>query len=265
MGSTWRLVAVVALVGCGSGTSHTEESSSVPAPRRLRATVIDTLPHSTAAFTQGLVFDGPDRLLESVGTYGGSEVRELDPLSGDARVTRALPDDVFAEGLGIHDDRLVQLTWREGRALIWELTSLESIGEFSYRGEGWGLDFDAKGDRWVQSDGSDRLWFRDPDTFAPAGELVVRRGGRPISRLNELEVVGDVVWANIWQSDSLVRIDLGTGMVTAEVDLSALGPEPPASPDDVLNGIAHRPGDDPNHLWVTGKRWPLLYQIVLSG
>ena len=226
--------------------------------------MIDTRPHSTDAFTQGLVFDGRDRLLESAGTYGGSELRELDPRSGDATATRALPDELFAEGLGLHEGRLVQLTWREERALVWDSTSLEVAGEHSYEGEGWGLDFDAKGDRWVQSDGSDRLRFRDPDTFAPAGEVVVRRGDRSISRLNELEVVGDEVWANIWRSDVLVRIDLDTGTVTAEVDLAALGPEDPASPDDVLNGIAHRPGDDPNHLWVTGKRWPLLYQIELS-
>ena len=115
--------------------------------------------------------------------------------------------------------------------------------------------------RWVQSDGSSRLTFRAPDSFAVLGRQEVRREGRPVRRLNELEVVGRDVWANVWQSDDLLRIDLATGRVTAVVDASALGPHPRPDSDAVLNGIAHRAGDAASRLWVTGKRWPSMYVV----
>lgn len=255
---------LVVTLGASCGTDAPRAVGGPERVERLSATVVATHPHSPSAFTQGLLFVGRDRLMESAGGYGKSELRELDAESGELVASRPLDPDVFAEGLGSTGDHLVQLTWREGRAIVWDSRSLERIGEHSYAGEGWGLDFDETARRWVQSDGSDRLTFRDPTSFVEVGGITVRRGGRPVSELNELEVVGGDVWANVWLSDELVRIDLATGEVTAVVDLAELGPDNPASSDDVLNGIAHRPDDPPNRLWVTGKRWPLLYEIELS-
>jgi glutamine cyclotransferase len=153
------------------------------------------------------------------------------------------------------------VTWREGIAHTWSLDLAEGAA-VSYPGESWGLSFDPATDRWVQSDGSATLTFRDRDTVTPSGHLEVRRAGRPVTNLNELEVVGRSVWANVWKRDELVRIDLRSGDVTAVVDASPLVPAGTTrDPEAVLNGIAHRPGDPPGRLWVTGKRWPTTYVV----
>jgi len=255
-----RALAAAALLftACSSG----DPTPSTAAPARLTARVVATRAHDPSAFTEGLVFVGRDRLFESSGGYGASEVREVDPDSGAVRRRAALPDEWFGEGLAAHDDELVQLTWKEGRARSWRVADLAPAGERTYAGEGWGLADDPAGDRWVQGDGSSRLTFRDRE-FAETGALDVRRSGRPVDDLNELEVVGRHDWANVWRSDELVRIDLRTGRVAAVVDLAALGPDT-EDPEAVLNGIAHRQGDPPDRLWVTGKRWPAMYEIEVS-
>ncbi len=252
------LLVATLLVGCAD-----DPTPAATPPRQLRAAVLAEHPHATDAFTEGLVFLGRNRLMESVGLYGVSELREADPTTGEIRARRALPADVFAEGLGAAGERLVQLTWREGRALVWDSATLGEQRGFRYAGEGWGLAFDRNGRRWVQSDGSSTLLFRDPETFEVLGRLEVRRRGRPVLNLNELEVVGDHVWANVWRTTELVRIDLGDGRVDAVVDLSSLR-APDTDRENVLNGIAHRPGDPPERLWVTGKRWPRTYEIEVS-
>lgn len=257
------VVVAVLAAGCGTDAPAGHRVDIAP-PRVLRATVVATRPHQSDAFTEGLVFDGRDRLMESVGLYGTSGLRELDPATGAVRASVALPADVFAEGLGLHDGRLVQLTWREHTAFVWDAVTLEPTRRFSYTGEGWGLAFDPARRRWVQSDGSSDLIFRDPSTFAVNGRVVVRRGGKRVANLNELEVVGGRVWANVWRTTELVRIDLRDGTVDAVVDLGDLVPAGLTDPDDVLNGIAHRPGDPSNRLWVTGKRWPELVEIEVS-
>jgi putative peptide zinc metalloprotease protein len=258
-----RAVIVLALfAGCSSGGDRTvtgPTSASTSAPERLTLAIVRQVPHDPAAFTEGLVFAG-DRLYESSGGYGTSDVREVDPTTGTVLRSVPLPADEFGEGLGEHGGSLVQLTWRERIARRWSL-DLAPGSTSSYSGEGWGLSWDPTGRRWVQSDGSSRLTFRAPDSFAVLGRQEVRREGRPVRRLNELEVVGRDVWANVWQSDDLLRIDLATGRVTAVVDASALGPHPRPDSDAVLNGIAHRAGDAASRLWVTGKRWPSMYVV----
>jgi glutamine cyclotransferase len=252
--------AAIALVaGCSAGVrGHGPSLRS--RPRSLHLTVVARHPHDPTAFTEGLVFVG-DRLFESSGGYGSSDVREVDPDSGAVVRSAPLPGDEFGEGLAAAGRRLRQLTWREGIARSWSL-DLAGGPVARYAGEGWGLSFDPATDRWVQSDGSASLTFRDRETFAPLGHLEVRRAGRPVTDLNELEVVGRSVWANVWKRDELVRIDVRSGDVTAVVDASDL--VPPSSrndPEAVLNGIAHRPGDPPERLWVTGKRWPTTYVV----
>lgn len=248
----------------GAAPAETAPAEPAPAgaPERLRAEVLATFPHDPEAFTQGLlVHDG--LLYESTGRYGHSSLRKVEPETGEVLVERELPSHLFGEGLARVGSRLVQITWQEGIGLLWNLPDLEPGGEVSYRGEGWGLTFD--GDRLVMSDGSAWLVFRDPGTFQELDRVLVTLGGRPVPRLNELEWVDGAVWANVWGSSSVMRIDPGTGAVSATADLSELtGLLPPEDLRriDVLNGIAWWP--EREAFVVTGKLWPRAFLVRLE-
>jgi glutamine cyclotransferase len=249
------LALVATMTACGGGGQRAGESPPPP-PQQLRLEVIEARRHDTAAFTEGLVAAG-GRLFESTGLLGSSSVRELNPLTGEVIRQTTLAPDLFGEGLAAVGDDLIQLTWRNGIALVWNRDNLTQTGVFSSEGEGWGLCFDPTGPRLVQSDGSDQLIFRDPTDFHRIGQVSVTRDGRPLGQINELECTAEGVWANIWHADTIVRIDPATGRVTGFVDAPGLGPRS-AGPDDVLNGIA-RLADG---TWlITGKRWPTMYLV----
>ncbi|RMH17133.1 MAG: glutaminyl-peptide cyclotransferase [Acidobacteria bacterium] len=215
-------------------------------------------PHDPRAFTQGLVWhDGV--LYESTGQYGRSELRRVAPQSGAVLARQRLRRRFFGEGLARVDDRLVQLTWKAERALVYDRDSLRRRGRLSYRGEGWGLAFDGR--RLIMSDGSDRLTFRHPETFAVEGSVAVTLHGRPLRGLNELEAVDGQVWANVFQQDRLVRIDPASGEVTAVADAHQLLSPAERRGTDVLNGIAYDPQSDTYYL--TGKLWPRVLQVRL--
>jgi glutamine cyclotransferase len=261
------LVATCLVTACrGNQASPAAAAPSLPpampSVERLVVKVVASYPHDRSAFTQGLVWhDG--RLYEGTGLVGASSLRLVDLASGAVQRQVDLPAEVFGEGLALAGGRLVQLTWHDGRAFFWDPATFAPLGETRYRGEGWGLTFD--GTRLVQSDGSAELTFRDPVSFAPLGRLEVREDGRPVSQLNELEAVGGDVWANLWSSDELVRIEVATGRVTARVDASPLRrlaqEAAGGQPIDVLNGIAHRP--EAGTFLLTGKLWPLLFEVEL--
>lgn len=239
--------------------------------------MLATLPHDETMYTQGLEIAG-GVLYEGSGQVGQSRVRTMAPsgagwsgtgspggaaLSGTTgsgtTVLRevTLPAPLFGEGLTVTGDRLWQLTWTSGIAIERDPATLTERRRVTYQGEGWGLCDD--GDRLIMSDGSDRLVFRDSVTFAPTGQVAVRLDGEPVRRLNELECVGEVVWANVYQTDRIVRIDPATGVVTGVVDATdLLNPEQRAAAD-VLNGIAAIPGTD--EFFITGKNWPTLFRV----
>ena len=219
--------------------------------------VVARFPHDADAFTQGLVWaDG--RLYESTGLRGRSALREIDLTTGRVVRSAALSRWQFGEGLAAVGDRLIQLTWHAGEALVRDRETLQKRGILHYAGEGWGLAWDGR--RLVMSDGSATLVFRDPDSFAELGRVQVTAAGTPVSGLNELEVIRGEIWANVWGSERIARIDPDSGRVNAWVDLGGLRPQPaPGKPIDVLNGIAWDAGDQ--RLFVTGKLWPWLYQI----
>jgi glutamine cyclotransferase len=238
--------------------------------------VIDSWPHDPSAFTQGLVMaDGV--LYESTGGYGHSSVRRVDLGSGRVLQQRALPDDLFGEGLTLWHDELVQLTWRAGRLLRYDRRMLTPVGEFKLPGEGWGLTHDGRA--WIISDGSATLRFLDPETGAELRRVEVRDGLTPVRQLNELELVPvpvpsaageaagavrEEVWANIWHSDRIARIDPANGRVLGYVDLSELWPsQQRPHAQAVLNGIAY--DTQQQRLLVTGKHWPRLYSIAVPG
>lgn len=258
-----RLLAILLMAAAcsppGQGAPAPTPTPTPSGPQRLRVKVIATRPHDTSAYTQGLVWH-EGQLYESAGLYGQSSLRQVDPATGEVRRRVDLPQQFFAEGLARVGDRLIQITWNEGTALVYRLSDFQKTGELRYAGEGWGLCYD--GARLVMSDGSDRLVFRDPETFAPVGEVRVRMGGAPVSQLNELECADGAVYANVYQTEDIVRIDPATGEVTAVIDASGLLTAADyQSGAEVLNGIAWMP--ETKRFLITGKRWPLMFEVEL--
>ncbi|HYD26583.1 glutaminyl-peptide cyclotransferase [Brevundimonas sp.] len=223
--------------------------------------VVRVLPHDRGAFTQGLAYvDGV--LFESTGRHP-STVRRVRLDDGAVLQRVDLAPDLFGEGLTEIGGRLFTLTWMNGKGFVWNAADLSQLGEFPLRGEGWGLTDD--GTRLIMSDGTPTLRFLDPATLAETGRVQVTFRGRPLPRLNELEWIDGEVWANVWTQDAIVRIDPATGVVTGVVDLTGLLPDRTGLDpvDDVLNGIAWDP--DGRRLFVTGKNWPSLFEIRLTG
>ena len=214
-------------------------------------------PHDATAFTQGLVFDR-GALYESTGLRGRSSLRKVDLITGRVVRKRPMSDRLFGEGLALVGDELYQLTWTSGRAFVVRRKDFSLVREYRYAGEGWGLAFD--GVRLVMSDGTATLRFRDPVTFRVEHEVEVREGARPVEALNELEFVDGSVYANVWQSDRVARIDPASGAVTGWLDLSPMAArERSAGRADVANGIAW----DGRRLFVTGKLWRSVYGLEL--
>lgn len=231
-------------------------SESQPVVRSLRVDVLRELAHERDAYTQGLVWWN-DQLFESTGRHGESTLRRLDPRTGRVEQRIEVPDQYFGEGLAIIDRRLLMLTWTSGRAFTYDRDSFELGETFQYQGEGWGLCYD--GARLVMSDGSDRLTFRDPDSFEPIGEQFVRLRGQPLRDLNELECVDGAVYANVWEQDFLVRIDPVTGRVTDYIDATDLLQGGDRNGSEVLNGIAYNPTTET--FYITGKWWPKMFEV----
>lgn len=228
--------------------------------RLLRVEVREVLPHDAGAFTQGLEFRG-GTLYESTGLVGRSSVRAGPPGQPPA-VHAELAPPLFGEGITLAGARLWQLTWRAGIAVERDPGTLAELRRVNYRGEGWGLcHLDGGGQgQLVMSDGTDRLTFRDPGTFEATGGLPVRRGGRPVTGLNELECGPDgSVYANVHPTDTIVRIDPRTGAVTARIDASGLLTPAERRDAQVLNGIASVPGTD--QFLITGKLWPRMFKV----
>jgi glutamine cyclotransferase len=219
--------------------------------------VVAEYPHDPEAYCQGLIYaDGV--LFESTGRNGTSSVRRVELATGAVLMKTQLPASLFGEGLALVGDRLIQLTWEQGVARIYDRETLRALDQFEYEGEGWGLTYDGR--HLIMSDGSEVLTFRDPTTFAAVRKLRVLSKGAPVQQLNELEMVDGELWANIWKKDYIVRIDPDTGTVLGFVDLAGLFDHSVLpDPDSVLNGIAYDPASE--RLFVTGKLWPKLFEI----
>jgi len=235
---------------------HPAPLPSPAAPESLRVKVIRSFFHDPRAFTQGLAFHA-GKLYESTGHVGRSSLRRVDPATGAVEAQVPLERSLFGEGVALAEGRLVQLTWTGGRALLWSVDRLALEGEWRYAGEGWGLCSDGR--HFLMSDGSDRLVRRDLRTFAAVGAVSVRSLSGPVDRLNELECVGDTVYANVWQTSRIARIDARTGDVTAWIEARGLLTEAEARGADVLNGIAHLPSS--GRFVLTGKLWPRAFEV----
>jgi glutamine cyclotransferase len=223
--------------------------------------VVSTRSHDAQCYTQGLEFLGP-RLFESGGGYGVSTIREVDPQTGEVIRRRPMARHVFAEGITILNDELFVLTWKENTAYVFEPDTFRPIRQHTYEGEGWGLTHN--GSELIMSNGSSTLRLIDPETFTVIRSVTVTEGSREVDQLNELEFVDGEVFANIYQSDRIARIDAGTGKVTGWLDLSGLRKQLPRPHNaEVLNGIARDPAT--GRFLVTGKLWPKMFEIEIMA
>ncbi len=222
--------------------------------------VVRAYPHDPSAFTEGLFYlDG--FLYESTGLEGRSGIRKERLETGEVVQSRPISSQYFGEGIVAWKDRLIELTWQSHVGFVYDLESFEPFAQFTYPGEGWALTRDDH--RLIMSDGTSDLRFLDPDTLKEIGRVHVTDGGRPVLNINELEYVKGQIFANIWQSNRIARIDPQTGQVLGWIDLAGLlsDGDRAGGPVDVLNGIAYDPKGD--RLFVTGKLWPKLYEIKL--
>lgn len=231
---------------------------------RLIPKVLRVLPHDGDAFTQGLLWH-EGFLYESTGLYGESTLRRVDIESGEPLESMSIEEAYFAEGLELVEGKLIQLTWQAGVAFVYELESFELLDTITYEGEGWGLCYDGR--FLYMSDSSPYLSVRDAETF----ELIVRAAvtyqGQlvPPQLLNELECVGEHIYANAWNTDFIFRIDKWTGDVTAVIDASALltdAEKAELAAGSVLNGIAY--SDETQTFFITGKKWPKMFEVVFT-
>jgi glutamine cyclotransferase len=231
--------------------------SQPPNPvERFSVRVLRTIAHDTRNFTQGLVFhDG--MLYESTGLKGHSTLQCMAAKDGIVLKKRSVPH-VFAEGLALWDGYLIQLTWKGRKAFIYNRSDFSKIGSFDYATQGWGLTADST--HLIMSDGSDTIYFRNPDTFHVEKKIRVTMKGVPVHRINELEYAADMIFANVWHENYIIAIDPVTGMVKRVVDAAGLLRYlPPLGRESVLNGIAYDAFKETFYL--TGKNWPLLFEV----
>ena len=240
-------------------SNGTQGATETRAPQ-LSYEVVTSYPHDSTSFTQGLLWhDG--MLYESTGLEGQSKLRRLEFPSGRVLKEISLAPELFGEGLALVDNRLIQLTWQSHKGFVYDLETFRQLQQFSYDTEGWGLTYDGK--NLVLSDGSSNLFYLDPQTFKPIKKLAVTMNGKPLTELNELEFIDGEIWANVWQTDLIVRIDPSTGRVASFLNLKGiLAPSDKTGREDVLNGIAY----DAEHkrIFITGKLWPRILEIRVT-
>ena len=244
------VLVLLLLVGCGDRVTERP-------PEVLR-----TLPHDPGAYTQGLLLH-EGKFYESTGRYGESTLREVEVETGRVLRQVDLPEDYFGEGLALVGDRLIQLTWKEEVAFVYDLETFEEVDRFHYETEGWGLCYD--GTSLYMTTGGTMLYRRDPTTFEELERIQITQRGRSVWRANELACVGRYIFANVFMTDRILQIDKESGVVVAEFDGSVLIPDGgrPASAEAVLNGIAHDP--ETGTFFLTGKLWPTMFEVRLPG
>ena len=249
------LVAVAAVLLCACG-SATQAGAGVP---EYGYEIVHTYPHDRHAFTEGLFYLN-GFLYESTGLNGQSWVRKVRLETGEVLQQYDVPEQYFGEGIVNWKDHIVGLTYKSQKGFVYDLATLQPKSDFSYPGEGWSLTQD--GHRIIMDDGTAELRFWDPETLQETGRLKVTDQGAPVTNLNELEWVKGEIFANIWTTNRIVRINPTSGHVVGWIDLTGiLSPSDQAEGVDVLNGIAYDSQHD--RLFVTGKNWPKLFEIRL--
>lgn len=238
-----------------------QESTPANSPAKIPYKITSTYPHSPDSFTQGFVFEN-GFLYEGTGQYGSSSLRKIKLETGEILKETRLPRDIFGEGITIYKDRIIQLTWFSQIGFVYEKKSFRLLKTFRYplSIEGWGITTDGK--KLIVSDGSDKLYFLDPESFELKNRLNVKDHRGPVLKINELEYVDGAVYANIWQSPKIIKIEADSGKVTGFIDLSNIVPKQFRGHSDyVLNGIAY--DAEKKRFFVTGKMWPTVFELEL--
>lgn len=232
--------------------------AAAAAPQRVEIKVQEILPHDRSVFTEGLAFWN-GRLFESGGEYGKSTLREVELATGKTLREVKLEPRYFGEGMTILGGKIYQLTWQEQTCFVYDATTLRKLTQIKYDGEGWGMTSD--GHALIVSDGSDVIRFRDPATLATKRSIRIVYQGKPVTMLNELEYIDGRIWANVWRTNFILRIDPADGRIIDILDAAAVYPQNLRGPDvdDVLNGIAY--DAKTKSIYITGKRWPQMYKV----
>jgi glutamine cyclotransferase len=255
------LLGMIGMLSCNEPTNSEmtpppEDTQEIPVSTFR---VINTFPHDPKAFTQGLVFEN-GVLYEGTGLNGQSTIRRVNLETGVVEQIHQLSPILFGEGIALYNNKIYQLTWKARTGFIYDKDSFQELRSFSYPTEGWGITHD--GNRFIMSDGTATLYFRDPITLDEIGRVTVLDNGEAVTNLNELEYVNGEVYANVWLTDQIARINPVNGQVIGWIDLTGLlDPNTVTGAVDVLNGIAYDP--DQNRLFVTGKLWPSIFEIEL--
>jgi len=237
------------------------ESIPEKPPAKIPYKITSTYPHSPGSFTQGLVFED-GFLYEGTGQYGSSSLRKIKLETGDILKEVKLPRDIFGEGITIYEDRIIQLTWFSQIGFVYDKNSFRHLDTFRYpvQIEGWGITTDGK--HLIIGDGSNRLYFLDPESFEVKSRLDVHDNLGPVQKINELEYVEGAIYANVWQSHKIIKINMDSGNVIGVIDLGKIVPKQFRGHSDyVLNGIAY--DSEKKRFFVTGKMWPFVFELEL--
>jgi glutamine cyclotransferase len=228
-------------------------------PQKLKPMVKNVLPHNAASFTQGLEFSNGE-LFESTGNFGQSYIAKVDLTSGNHIQKVDLEQQYFGEGISLLNDEIFQITWQQNKCFVYKQSDITKLREFDYSGEGWGLCNDGKS--LIMSDGTEKLYFRNPKTFAVERMIQVYNNVGPVRELNELEYLDGKIYANVWRTNTIVVIDAKSGKVVAEINAEELEKSGRGN-GDVLNGIAY---NAKTKLWyLAGKNWPKLFEVTFDA
>jgi len=263
---TLSLFTILFIVACNNNTNDegTESSSTIPQTKSLAYTITNVYPHDTSSFTEGLEWhDGA--LLESTGEYGVSRLLKVNLKDGKPLKQISLAKEFFGEGITLFNGKIYQLTYKEQKCFVYDVKTFKKLNEFSYDGEGWGLTNNGK--QIIMSNGSSNLYFRDPETFKVLNIVGVSNNFGLVNNVNELEYVNGVIYANIWTTNKIIKIDPSNGKVLAEADFSNVlqkyVPEQSLQKIDVFNGIAY--DSIGKRFFLTGKYWPKVFEVKFDN
>lgn len=271
------LAAILAITACNNEkTAESTDNAATNAaaepdmnvPAAISYNIVNQFPHDPKAFTEGLEYrDGV--LYESVGQYGKSDIRKVELATGKILQSTKMEDRYFGEGLTILNGKIYQLTYKEGKGIVYNLATMKQESIFSFPAqEGWGLT--NNGTHLIFSDGSNKVYFMDPATQAIVKQLTVNDERGPVYRINELELINGFIYANIWQADVIVKIDTTTGRVAGRVDMNTIREQGGIPPNmnneempETMNGIAFDAKG--NRIFITGKNWPKIFEVQLDN
>lgn len=265
----YLLFAALSFTACNTNSSDDKDagaataSNTIPPPANISYNIVNTFPHDTSAFTEGLIWQN-NTLYESTGLEGKSRLMKIDLKNGKARQSVSLDPSIFGEGISILNNKIYQLTWENHKVYVYDEQTLKKLKELTWEHEGWGIT--TNGTDLIISTGSSNLYFVDPETFKIKKIVGVSDNNGPVGNLNELEYIDGVVYANIYGSDYIVKINLANGYVSGKIDLNDLRGKAAmlldTNKENVLNGIAY--DSTKKSLYITGKNWPLLFEMKVN-